>query len=66
MLKIAYQLGFLLYKVSLDSEKYLLICGIFINSIQQDVNDMTSQNLSILNDFTKTPLYHFFSRFPNL
>ena len=45
-----------------DSGKYLLSCGIFISSLQQDVYDMTSQNLSILIDFTQTsvPIFQSF------
>ena len=49
-----------MYKVLLDSDKYLLSCGIFVSSLQQGVRDIMSKNLSILIDFTQTsvPLFH--------
>ena len=40
-----------MYKVLLDSEKYLLSYSAFINPHEPDVHHMTSQILSILIDF---------------
>ena len=40
-----------MYKVLLDSEKYLLSYSAFINPHEPDVHHMTSQTLSILIDF---------------
>ena len=40
-----------MYKVLLDSNKYLLSYSRFINPLELDVHDMTSQILSVLIDF---------------
>ena len=52
-----------MYKVLLDSNKYLLSCRRFINPLEPDVHNMTLQILSILIDFTQTaaPLFQSFS-----
>ena len=54
-----------MYKVLLGSDEYLLSYSIFINSLQPDVHEMTSQTLSIFIDLPG-PLYHFFDRSANL
>ena len=40
-----------MYKVLLDSDKYLLSYSVLINPLELDVHHMTSQILSILIDF---------------
>ena len=40
-----------MYKVLLDSDKYLLSYSASINSLELDIQHMTSQILSILIDF---------------
>ena len=44
-----------MYKISPDSEKYLLSYGAFINPHGPDAHHMTSQILSILIDFYPDP-----------
>ena len=43
-----------MYKVLVNSDKYLLSYSIFINPLEPDVRHMASQILSILTDFTQT------------
>ena len=40
-----------MYKVLLDSDKYLLIYSTLINSLEPDVHYLASQILSVLIDF---------------
>ena len=53
-----------MYKVLLDSEKYLLSYSAFINPHEPDVHHMTSEILSILIDFYPDlcTLFQLFSR----
>ena len=68
ILSIACQLRLSMYKVLLDSNKYLLSYIISINSLQPDVHDMKSQILIISLDFTQTsiPFFRSFSKSLNL
>ena len=50
-LPITHHLGLSMYKVLLDSDKYLLSYNAMINPLEPDVHHMTSQILSILIDF---------------
>ena len=52
-----------MYKVLLDSDKYLLSYNALINPLEPDVHQMTSQILSILIDFYPD-LVPFFDHFP--
>ena len=53
-----------MYKVLLDSEKYLLAYSAFINPHKPDVHHMTSQILSILIDFYRDLCTTFSVIFP--
>ena len=57
-----------MYKVLLDSEKYLLSYSAFINPQEPDVHHMTSQILLILIDFYPDlcTIFQSFSRYLNL
>ena len=66
LLPIAHPLGLSMYKPLIDSDKYLLSYGIFINPLEPDVQQMTPQILSILIDFTKTHVSFFRSIFKSL
>ena len=55
-----------MYKVLLDSDKYLLSYSTLINSLEQDVHHMTSQILSILIDFYPDLCTIFSIIFPSL
>ena len=57
-----------MYKVLLDSEKYLLSYSAFINPHEPDVHHMTSQILSIwlISTQTSVPFFQSFSRSLNL
>ena len=55
-----------MYKVLLDSDKYLLNYGALINPLEPDVHYMTSQILSILIDFYQTSVPFSRSFFPSL
>ena len=52
-----------MYKVLLDSDKYLLSYNALINPLEPDVHHMTSQNLSILIDFYPDLCIIFFPSF---
>ena len=53
-----------MYKVLLDSDKYLLSYKALINPLEPDVHHMTSQILSILIDFYPDPCTIFLIIFP--
>ena len=55
-----------MYKVLLDSDKYLLSYNAFINPHEPDVHHMTSQILALLIDSTQTSVPLFQSFFPSL
>ena len=55
-----------MYKVLLDSGKYLLSYSTFLNPLESDVYHMTSQILLILIDFTQTSVPLFRSFFKSL
>ena len=59
-------LGLSMYKVSLDSDKYLLSYSILINPLKPDVHQMTSQILSILIDFYPDLCTIFLDHFSSL
>ena len=54
-----------MYKVLVDSDKYLLSYSALINPLEQHVHHMTSQILSILIDFFQTSV-PFFDNFSHL
>ena len=55
-----------MYKVLLDSVKYLLSYCAFINPLEPDVHHMTSQILSVLIDFYPDLCTIFFDHFSHL